>query len=166
MKNAVFLNVTPCGCCKNQSFGGTYSLHHWGGRNKQAKNNVSSNCQLKHASKNPDSFHPDDGGDMFLRNACSYTNHTASHPRGRHSLYPMCLPIHHNQLLNVATILHETTYVIHSNWANVSGVPYYSLQTVCVSVTVQYLSYYCKVTTQLNVSLNLILGNGPVNMLT
>jgi hypothetical protein len=26
-------------------------------------------------------FHPDDGGDMFLRNVDSYKSHMASHPR-------------------------------------------------------------------------------------
>jgi hypothetical protein len=28
-----------------------------------------------------DSFHPDDRGDTFSRNLCSYKCHTASHPR-------------------------------------------------------------------------------------
>jgi hypothetical protein len=28
MKNAIFWDVMPCGCCKNQLFGGTYDLHH------------------------------------------------------------------------------------------------------------------------------------------
>jgi hypothetical protein len=28
-----------------------------------------------------DCFHPDDGGDAFLRNIGSYESHTASHPR-------------------------------------------------------------------------------------
>jgi hypothetical protein len=27
MKNGVFWDVTPCGCCKNRRFGGTYRLH-------------------------------------------------------------------------------------------------------------------------------------------
>jgi hypothetical protein len=27
----------------------------------------------------------DDGGDTFLRNVCSYKNHTVSHPTGRNS---------------------------------------------------------------------------------
>jgi hypothetical protein len=30
MKNAVFLDVTPCGSCKKLRFGGTYRFHHRG----------------------------------------------------------------------------------------------------------------------------------------
>jgi hypothetical protein len=30
MKNIVFWDVKPCGCIKNQRFGGTYRLHHYG----------------------------------------------------------------------------------------------------------------------------------------
>jgi hypothetical protein len=30
MKNAVFWDVTLCGSCKNQRFGGTYRFHHQG----------------------------------------------------------------------------------------------------------------------------------------
>jgi hypothetical protein len=30
MKNAVFWDVTPHGCCENRHFGGTYHLHHQG----------------------------------------------------------------------------------------------------------------------------------------
>jgi hypothetical protein len=33
MNNAVFCNVTSCGSCKNQSFGGTYRLHRQGDKN-------------------------------------------------------------------------------------------------------------------------------------
>jgi hypothetical protein len=43
MKNAVFLDVTPCGRCKNRRFGGTYRLHHQGDKNRRARNNVKSN---------------------------------------------------------------------------------------------------------------------------
>jgi hypothetical protein len=32
-----------------------------------------------------DPFHPDDGGDMFLRNVYSYKSHTASLPRRPYS---------------------------------------------------------------------------------
>jgi hypothetical protein len=32
MKNAVFLDVTLWGCCKNWRFGETYHLHHQGGK--------------------------------------------------------------------------------------------------------------------------------------
>jgi hypothetical protein len=51
MKNAAFWDVTPCGFCKKQRFGGTYHhhhhhhLHHQGGKNQRARNNVSSNYQ-------------------------------------------------------------------------------------------------------------------------
>jgi hypothetical protein len=37
----------------------------------------------------PCSCHPHDGGDAFLRNVCSYKNHTASHPSRRHSSFCM-----------------------------------------------------------------------------
>jgi hypothetical protein len=30
MKNGVFSDVMPCGCCKNRSFGGMWHLHHQG----------------------------------------------------------------------------------------------------------------------------------------
>jgi hypothetical protein len=42
-KNAVFWVVMLCGSCKNQRFGGTYHLHHQGDKNRQARNNISSN---------------------------------------------------------------------------------------------------------------------------
>jgi tRNA G26 N,N-dimethylase Trm1 len=32
MKNGVFLDVTPCGSCKNERFGGTYRLLHQGNK--------------------------------------------------------------------------------------------------------------------------------------
>jgi hypothetical protein len=51
MKNAVFWDVTPCGSCKNRRFGGTHRLHHQGEKHQRAKNNVSSNKQLKHTAK-------------------------------------------------------------------------------------------------------------------
>jgi hypothetical protein len=35
MKNAVFWDVTPHGCCKNRRFGGTYRLHHQDDMNRQ-----------------------------------------------------------------------------------------------------------------------------------
>jgi hypothetical protein len=34
MKNGVFLVVTPCGSCKNRSFGGTWRLLHQGDKNR------------------------------------------------------------------------------------------------------------------------------------
>jgi hypothetical protein len=68
MKNAVFSNVTPCGSCENQSFGGTYRLHHQGEKNRRARTNV--------IRSDLESFHPDDGGDTFLRNIGSHKSHT------------------------------------------------------------------------------------------
>jgi hypothetical protein len=56
LKNAVFWDVTPCDSCKNQSFGGTYRLHHQGDKNRRARNNVSSILQPKHATKKYCSF--------------------------------------------------------------------------------------------------------------
>jgi hypothetical protein len=41
MKNAVFLDVTLCGSCKNRRFGGTYRLKY-----RRARNNVSSNNRI------------------------------------------------------------------------------------------------------------------------
>jgi hypothetical protein len=34
MKNGVFLDVTPCGSCKNRCFVGTYCFLHQGGKNR------------------------------------------------------------------------------------------------------------------------------------
>jgi hypothetical protein len=42
-KNAVLLDVTPRGYCKNRHFGGTYRHHHEGDKNQLARNNVGSN---------------------------------------------------------------------------------------------------------------------------
>jgi hypothetical protein len=41
MKNVVFWVITPRGSCKNRRFGGTYRLHHQGGKNRLARNNFS-----------------------------------------------------------------------------------------------------------------------------
>jgi hypothetical protein len=43
MKNAVLLDVAPCGSCKNRRFGGTCLLYHKDEKNLRARNNVSSN---------------------------------------------------------------------------------------------------------------------------
>jgi hypothetical protein len=48
LKNAVFWDVTQCGSCKNQRFGGTYHLHHQGDKNWRARKNVSNILQSKH----------------------------------------------------------------------------------------------------------------------
>jgi hypothetical protein len=45
-RNAVFWDVTPCGSCKNRRFGGTYRLHHRGGKNQRPRINVSSKPRL------------------------------------------------------------------------------------------------------------------------
>jgi hypothetical protein len=42
-KNAVFCDVTPCGCCKDRRLGGSYRLHHKSDKNEGARSNVSSN---------------------------------------------------------------------------------------------------------------------------
>jgi hypothetical protein len=42
MKNVVFWYVTPCASCKNRCFGGNYSLHRQGDKNRRAKDNLSS----------------------------------------------------------------------------------------------------------------------------
>jgi hypothetical protein len=34
MNNGVFLDVTPCGSCKNRRFGGTYRLLHQGDQSR------------------------------------------------------------------------------------------------------------------------------------
>jgi hypothetical protein len=43
LKNGGFWDVTPCGCCKNRRFGGTYLLHYLGDNNRWTRNNVSRN---------------------------------------------------------------------------------------------------------------------------
>jgi hypothetical protein len=40
MKSAIFWDVTPCGSCKNQHFGGLYHIHHHGDKNRLARNNL------------------------------------------------------------------------------------------------------------------------------
>jgi hypothetical protein len=46
MKNAVFWDVTPCGCCKNQRFEGTHRLCFQGENIQQTKSTlaVASDC--------------------------------------------------------------------------------------------------------------------------
>jgi hypothetical protein len=51
LKNGVFWDVTPCGCCKRRRFGGTYRLHRQGDKNRRGRNNISSNWQPKYAAK-------------------------------------------------------------------------------------------------------------------
>jgi hypothetical protein len=40
MKNAVFWDVTRCGCCKNRRFRGTLRLHHQGYQKRRTKTDV------------------------------------------------------------------------------------------------------------------------------
>jgi hypothetical protein len=51
MKNAVFLDVTPCDSSWDRRFGGTYCLLHHSGKNQRASNDVISSQQLKHTSR-------------------------------------------------------------------------------------------------------------------
>jgi hypothetical protein len=67
MKNCVFWDVTPCGSCKNQRFGGTQSLLHRGGKNRELVTTLAVT----------DSCHPDEGGAMFPRNVSYYNSHMA-----------------------------------------------------------------------------------------
>jgi hypothetical protein len=55
MKNAVFWDVTPCGCCKNGRFGGTYPFHRQGDNILRARKNVSYFFQLLVAANVPSS---------------------------------------------------------------------------------------------------------------
>jgi hypothetical protein len=43
MKNAIFLEVTPCNSCKNSHFSGTYRLLHQGEKKQRTGISVSSN---------------------------------------------------------------------------------------------------------------------------
>jgi hypothetical protein len=50
MKNAVFLDVTPCNACKNRRFGVTHHFHHQVDMNGRVRN-VSSNQQSNRSHK-------------------------------------------------------------------------------------------------------------------
>jgi hypothetical protein len=76
MKN-VFWNVSQCGSCRNGRFGGAYRLH--------LLRSVLESLAIANVFWFIDCFHPEDGGDTFLQNVGSYENHTATHPRRRHS---------------------------------------------------------------------------------
>jgi hypothetical protein len=52
IRNVAFWDVTPCGSGKNRRFGGTYRLHHQGGKNQRARNTVSSKQQLSRLRRN------------------------------------------------------------------------------------------------------------------
>jgi hypothetical protein len=49
LKNAVLWDVMLCASYKNRHFRGTYCLCHQGEKNERARNNISSNQQMKHA---------------------------------------------------------------------------------------------------------------------
>jgi hypothetical protein len=77
-KNAVFWDVALCGSCKTRRFGGTYRFHLQDRRNNgsgevlDVANRLNYrmrviSCALKM--------------DKFLRNACSYKTHKATHSR-------------------------------------------------------------------------------------
>jgi hypothetical protein len=50
MNNAVFWEVITHGSCNNRRFGESYRFHHQGEKTQRARNNVSSNYQLKHSA--------------------------------------------------------------------------------------------------------------------
>jgi hypothetical protein len=96
MKNAVFYDVPPCGSCYNRRFGGRIA-------SIIRVEMISELGTLAVASSRHllillflAFFHPDDGGDTFLRNVGCNKTHTSSHHRIRHSslvsslLYPLC----------------------------------------------------------------------------
>jgi hypothetical protein len=80
-ENAVSWDVTPCGSCKKQRFGGTYALHQQGEKNRRVKHNVSSNKQPKHATVTKALPNSPILVDLMieeirsLRNVCSYKSH-------------------------------------------------------------------------------------------
>jgi hypothetical protein len=52
LKNSVFCDVTPCGCCKDRRFGETYRLHHQAENNQRASNStlaITSNWSTLHS---------------------------------------------------------------------------------------------------------------------
>jgi hypothetical protein len=51
MKNAVMLDVTPRGSCKNRSFVGTWRLYHQGGKIQCSRNNFSNKSQPTEVGK-------------------------------------------------------------------------------------------------------------------
>jgi hypothetical protein len=81
MNNFVFCNVTPCGSCKTDVSEERIASIIMVARIGELGTLVR---RTQRASVS-DSFHTDDGGDIVLRNVCSYKRHTESHPRRRHS---------------------------------------------------------------------------------
>jgi hypothetical protein len=79
MKSYLFWDITPCSPLKvNRRFGGTYRLHLQGRGMSRARNQRESRWQAELGLLSD----PEDGGDMFLRNAgCLSTDYTALYPR-------------------------------------------------------------------------------------
>jgi hypothetical protein len=46
MKNAIILDLRPCGSCNNRQFWRTYRLYLQGDKNRRAKNNVNGNSTV------------------------------------------------------------------------------------------------------------------------
>jgi hypothetical protein len=49
MKDSIFLDVTPCGSCKNRCIDGAYRLLRQGGKSRRAANNVSNNQKTNYS---------------------------------------------------------------------------------------------------------------------
>jgi hypothetical protein len=76
--------VIPRGSCKNRCFGGTYRLHHQGG--KKWFFAVCFSFYLRPTMFRARLFfQPDDGGDTSLRNVETNKSHAAPLPRRQHS---------------------------------------------------------------------------------
>jgi hypothetical protein len=58
MKNAVFLDVTPCGSCKKRRFGGPYHPHHQGEKIRLLEGTLAITTNAN--------FDPCDGSDTFF----------------------------------------------------------------------------------------------------
>jgi hypothetical protein len=107
MKSGFFWDVTPYGSFRDRRFEATYRLHHQGETNQWAGNDDSSNYKLLLTLFLARwFFHPDDEGDMLLRNVRPCTSHTASHPDGRHSSSSCFFQLSESCLLNVAAFAH------------------------------------------------------------
>jgi hypothetical protein len=94
MKSTIFWDTTPCSPLNvNRRFGGTYRLHLQGRKISSARNQRESRWQAELLSLPPAFlliifFHPEDGGDMLLRNVgWLSTDYTALYPRRQYSFY-------------------------------------------------------------------------------
>jgi hypothetical protein len=86
MKNAVFWDVTSCDSCKTEvseeSIASIIRVIRIGELGTTLA--ATSNRSTLRSNSLADSFHPDDGDDIFIE-ASVLMSHTASHPRGRSS---------------------------------------------------------------------------------